>query len=162
MRKSRVTIASLLGLILLCGIFLAGLRSGSNDWVKLTYSLTFLSLVYAAIAARYRGAFWYGFAVAGWAYFVIGFGPWINTPLESTPPPALNANLLTSVVLQSMANALSENDSPMTFRIGALTARMVSINDANRIGIGHCALTMVFGLAGGLVAKFLVRQATNV
>jgi hypothetical protein len=79
MTKGRFTIARLLAAICLLGIVLAGLRSGSNDWFKLIYTLTFMTLVYAAIVARYRDTFWYGFAVAGWAYFVVGFGPWIGS-----------------------------------------------------------------------------------
>jgi hypothetical protein len=58
MRHVRFTIAKLLGVVLFFGVVLAGLRSGSNDWFKAIYSLTFSLQVYAAIAARYRGAFW--------------------------------------------------------------------------------------------------------
>jgi hypothetical protein len=85
MNRGRMTIGRLLLAIMFFGVIFAGLRSGSNDWFKLNYTLTFISLVYAAIATRYRGVFWYGFAVAGWAYFIVGFGPWIGSPPGSEP-----------------------------------------------------------------------------
>jgi hypothetical protein len=45
MRRSRFTIAGLLGVIVMLSMFFAGLRSGSNDWFKLIYTLVFLTLV---------------------------------------------------------------------------------------------------------------------
>src|SRR5262245_25907390 len=100
MHHGRLTIAWLLAAIVVLGILFAGLRSGSNDWFKVIYTATFITLVYAAITARYRGAFWYGFAVAGWAYFLIGFGPRIGSPPGSEPLHAVNRNIVTSVVLE--------------------------------------------------------------
>jgi hypothetical protein len=35
-----------------------------------------MALLTATVLARYRGAFWYGFAVFGWGYFLLGLGPW--------------------------------------------------------------------------------------
>ena len=65
MFRRRVTIASLMAVILFLALVLAGLRAGTTMWMRSIYTATFLTLVYAAIAARYRGAFWYGFSVAG-------------------------------------------------------------------------------------------------
>ncbi len=93
------------------GVILAGLRSGSNDWFKSIYSLTFLTLVYAAIAVKSRGAFWYGFAVAGWAYFIVGFGPWIGSPQGTQPLRAVNRNLITSIILEVVTDKLSDPDT---------------------------------------------------
>ena len=137
MRQSRFTIARMLGIIMLFGIVFAGLRSGSNDWFKLIYSLAFFALVYAAIAARYCGPFWYGFAVSGWAYFVIGFGPWIGSPPGSEPLRAVNRNLVTSVVLEVVSGSISIGDPPSSAT--GLTAMMISqMHSANRDGICHC------------------------
>jgi hypothetical protein len=159
MRHVRFTIARLLGLILFFGVVLAGLRSGSNDWFKSSYSLTFLMLVYAAIAARYRGAFWYGFAIAGWAYFVVGFGPWIGSPSGSPPPGAVNRNLVSSVVLEIVSDTMSRRDSP-AWSTGP-GRNLTRIIWANRGGIAHCALTILFAFAGGLVSRALARRSTT-
>jgi hypothetical protein len=157
MRQSRLTIARMLGIIMLCGIVFAGLRSGSNDWFKLIYSLTFFALVYAAIAARYRGPFWYGCAVSGWAYFIVAFGPWIGSPPGSEPLRAVNRNLVTSVVLEVVSGTMSISDPPSSAT--GLTAMMISqMHSANRDGICHCALTTLFAVAGGFVSSAMARR----
>lgn len=157
MPHPRFTIARLLALILFFGIIFAGLRSGSDDWFKLIYSLTFLTLVYAAIAVRYRGAFWHGFAVAGWAYFVTGFGPWIGSSPELTQPlRGANRNLITSILLEVATDLISVRSGS-----GAFPTMLVDGNQANRDGIGHCALTILFGLAGGLVSRALAGRPTT-
>jgi hypothetical protein len=75
MFRRRVTIASLLAVILFLALVFAGLRAGTTIWMRSIYTTTFLALIYAAIAAKYRGAFWYGFSVAGWAYFLLAIDP---------------------------------------------------------------------------------------
>lgn len=155
MRPIRVSISGTLGVILFFGIIFAGLRSGSNDWFKPIYSLTFLTLVYAAIAARYRGPFWYGFTVAGWTYFVIGFGPWINSSL----PRAVNRNLVSSVIVEFVSSRMARNDS-LAWSIGP-TMNWSQIRAANRDGIGHSTLTPLFAFAGGLVARAVASRRTS-
>jgi hypothetical protein len=146
--RHRFTIAGLLITILFFAILFAGLRSGSNDWCKLIYSFTFVTLVYAAIAARYRGAFWYGFAVAGWAYFIVAFGPWIGVRPVSEP---VNRSLITSFVHEVVVAVLARSD-PQPLATG-----IDDVLQANREGIFHCALTVLFALLGGSVAKVLAR-----
>ena len=146
--RHRFTIAGLLVSILFFAIVFAGLRSGSNDWCKLIYSFTFVTLVYAAIAARYRGAFWYGFAVAGWAYFIVAFGPWIGVQPVSEP---VNRSLITSFVHEVVVAELARRDPP-PFATG-----FDDVLKANREGIFHCALTVLFALLGGSVARVLAR-----
>jgi hypothetical protein len=146
--RHRFTIAGLLVSILFFAIVFAGLRSGSNDWCKLIYSFTFVTLVYAAIAARYRSAFWYGFAVAGWAYFIVAFGPWIGVPPVSEP---VNRSLITSFVHEVVVGELARSDPP-PFATG-----FDDVLKANREGIFHCALTVLFALLGGSVARVLAR-----
>lgn len=159
MNRNRVTIANLLLLILFLSMVFAGLRSASNDWFKLIYSLTFLVLVYAAIAARYRGPFWHGFAVAGWAYFIIGFGPWIGEPPGSEPLRAVNRNIATSVILEIVSDTMGVGDPPPRGP-GIAAARMFSaMRRANRSGICHSALTIVFALGGGWLSKTVAGRA---
>lgn len=155
MCQIRFTISRLLGLILVLGLVLAGLRSGSNAWFKSIYSLTFIILICAAIAARRRGAFWHGFAVAGWLYFVIGFGPWIGSP----SPGTVNRNLVTSMITDVVTDAFSQPDSEGGGRSGPFVLMIVDGNRANRDGIVHCALTILFGCVGGLAARRLARNA---
>ena len=70
--------------VVVLALGLAVLRSGSFAWFRACYALTLLALLVAIIGARYRpggkGAFWFGFAVFGWGYFLIGIGPWTEWP----------------------------------------------------------------------------------
>jgi hypothetical protein len=162
MRRSRFTIARLLGAIVILSLFFAGLRSGSNDWFKLIYTLVFLALVYAAIAARYRGPFWYGFAVAGWSYFLIGFGPWIGTHAGGEPLHGVNRNIVTAVVLEIMTAIMFRLDvmaSGDSVPVNDVASMMVlKLREANREGITHGALTILFALAGGWLSRRIAKQ----
>ncbi len=160
MHRGRLTIASLLGAILFCGIILAGLRSGSNDWFKSIYTATFVVLVFSAIAARYRGPFCYGFAVAGWAYFVIGFGPWIGAPAGPYPLQAVNRNIVTSVVLEFVSGTMSMRDPrPLPGAGGPVANLVFQPQWSNRDGICHSVLTILFAFLGGFVSRKLARRA---
>jgi hypothetical protein len=158
MQHVRFSIARLLGVIVVCGIILAGLRSGSNDWFKSIYTLAFITLVYAAIRARFRGPSWYGFAVAGWAYFLVGFGPWIGSPSGSEPLRAANRNLVTSVVVEIVSGTFSATDRLSSNTNAAAAAMFLQNREANRDGICHCALTVLIALAGGVVATAVARR----
>ncbi len=159
----RIRIAGLLGFILVSGLIFAALHSGSNDAFKLAYTLTFFVLVYGTIAARYRDAFWHGFAIAGVAYFLIGFGPWINTPTRLNPPHgAVNRSLATSVILEFLPAIMTAMDGPPPFRnprpINPAATMKYELRLANRAGIGHCVLTLLFALGGGSVSRALARR----
>jgi hypothetical protein len=98
---------SVLGLVLIVAAFamaFAALRSGSDIWFGTVYTFTVVLLLLTVIVARFRRgdekAFWFGFAVFGWGFFLLGFGLWMN-PLasfefEEGEPNRLNPNLLTS------------------------------------------------------------------
>ena len=152
MLRSRLTIASLLVAIVYCGFVFAGLRAGSGAWLKLIYTLTFGSLVYAAIAAKYRGAHWYGFATAGWAYFLTGIIPWINLSSPVEPRIAVNAGHLTSAVYEFVIDMHPPEETIPALPYDEARAAVC------RVAICHCALTILLGLAGGWVAAALAGQ----
>jgi hypothetical protein len=162
MPKSRFTIARVLGLIIILAVFLTGLRSGSNDWFGLIYTVVFLTLIYAAIAAKFRGPFWYGFAVAGWPYFILAFGPWIAGPPGAEPQHVVNRNIVTSVILEIVTGSMYRIDS-ISFAGGipptdSLSIMMSNLRSANRNGICHSGLTLLLACAGGLLARTLARR----
>jgi hypothetical protein len=153
----RFSLAGLLRVVTICAIlcsFIVALRSGSNDSFKSFYTLTFTTLLYAAIAARYRGAFWYGFAIVGWAFFLVGFGPWAMGPHSSEG--ASNRNLSSSVVNEAVSGYL-------TFRVESANANIFGreLIRFNREGICHSALTIIFAIVGGAIAHRMARHATT-
>jgi hypothetical protein len=79
MRRFRVSIAVLLTGIALVGVTLAALIHPSPLWGNAFYSLTLGTLTIVVLGAIHsrgrRRAFWVGFSVCGWAYFLAIFGP---------------------------------------------------------------------------------------
>jgi hypothetical protein len=77
--RFRISIRGLVALILLVGFGLAALRGASLGWATASILLAVVALATAtlgAIVGRGTGrASWIGFAVFGWIYFLLHFGP---------------------------------------------------------------------------------------
>jgi hypothetical protein len=71
----RMSLAGLMGIVALVAVEVAALRSAGDGWVDACRLLTASVLVLATFLARDRRggerAFWFGFAVLGWATFVL-------------------------------------------------------------------------------------------
>lgn len=74
-RRVRFPIAAMMALIALLAVEMASLRVASDGYVDLSRHLTVAMLAVATYLARYRdrgwGDWWFGFALAGWAYFAL-------------------------------------------------------------------------------------------
>lgn len=149
MRRPRLSTARALALVGYVAALLAALRSGSDLWFKTIYSATFLVLLYAGLAARHRGPFWYGFAVVGWAYFLVGYGPWIEGSSEISWAGAINPGLLSEILTDKVLDwsHRMSSDRAITGSFGA-----VAIPRLNRAGVCHSALTLAFACLGGLAS----------
>jgi len=89
----RLTIAALIGLVALCAVTFAALRTSSPYWASAMVSLTILVLlgsVVASVWGRHR-ALWSGFAIFGWGYFLLAF----CSPFRDVVRP----HMLTSVAI---------------------------------------------------------------
>ena len=92
-RTPRLTMAALIGLVALCAVTFAALRTSSPYWAATMVSLTVLVLlgsVIASIWGRHR-ALWSGFAIFGWGYFFLAF----CSPFRDVVRP----HMLTSVAI---------------------------------------------------------------
>src|SRR3954468_630295 len=80
MQRHRFSIAAMMVAVIILALGLAALQAGTSFWLKAVYTATLVVLLLAIIGARYRprgeAAFWFGFAVFGWGYFLMGIGPW--------------------------------------------------------------------------------------
>src|SRR5262245_20629715 len=138
----RISISALLSLTMFSGLIFGALRSGATIWFQSIYTLTFVILLFAAIAARYRGAFWYGFAIVGWAYFVVGFGPWIGRERDAY---SRNEGLLMSSISETSRRLFDYSQySPA-----------IEEKDHNRVGVCQIGLTVPLALVGGIVAVMI-------
>jgi hypothetical protein len=132
----------------------AALRSSSKIWYGALYTFTTFLLLTAVLAARFRRgyerAFWFGFAVFGWGFFLLGYRPWMNAfeDVDEVGNTTLNSNLLTSRVILFLLPHLRRT----TDDLGA-------IHDITQttIGIAHLLMTLVVAITGGLIAMLFRR-----
>jgi hypothetical protein len=84
--KSRTTILGLMAAVLLAAILFAALREATDWWASGIFTTTLTGLAFAALYAVYRRgerrAFWAVFAVFGWGYIVLTFGPGCETTIR--------------------------------------------------------------------------------
>jgi hypothetical protein len=82
MTRLRFSIGALMGAIVLLGLGLAALRYPNKLWASFYFSITAAVLVFAALGAVFRRglprAFWTGFSICGWLYFLVAFAPWLE------------------------------------------------------------------------------------
>lgn len=157
MVRFRISMAGMLLAVLFSGFVFAALRSGSDIWAQGIYSATAAVLLFAGIAAKHRGVFWHGFAVAGAGYFVIGFGPWIAGP-PGSEGRGLNRNLVTAILVDAVVEAVAPPDRPPPGHNSEYYVTRES-QKANLRGITHSALTVILAVGGGAIARALAAGA---
>jgi hypothetical protein len=86
----RVSIATLMIVVLVCGVAAAALRDASDTWAGILLLLTLGLLGFSILGIRQRReakrAFWEGFALFGWGYLTLTMGPWFAEHLGPRLP----------------------------------------------------------------------------
>jgi hypothetical protein len=84
MPRFRISLASMLGIVAVMAMGLAGIVSASTLWTTVAATVTLALLLSAAIAARLldglERAFWAGFALFGWTYLLLVNWDWVGGP----------------------------------------------------------------------------------
>ena len=87
MRRHRITIAGLLGLVLFLAVGLAALRSADDAWdsgvLGVTLAVLLISVLLAVHRTGHGRAYWLGFALFGWLYLVVSLVPTIEARLPT-------------------------------------------------------------------------------
>jgi hypothetical protein len=167
-----------------CGVAFAGLRSASDLWASVLFTVAVVLLLGVILGAWHsRGrarAGWFGFLVFGWGYLIFSFGTWFSAPLG--PPPLLSTHLLDLLyprvhpsppqlsetqgwlVSQPVstqtwgsvqpASVQSPNISRLTFA-GPAAPAVGGPNRENFVRSGHSLLVIVVALMGSAFARFL-------
>jgi hypothetical protein len=169
--------------IAVLAVGLAAWLSGSFAWFTALYGVTIFALLMATVAARYRpathGAFWFGFAVFGWGYFLIGISPWTDWKNSIAPggfQPRANPLLPTDILLRRLADYQSVHQMPQipekNITFSPTTGRKANFTDqemsayitacekyvdatAYNAGVGHLITIWILGGAGGLFARYI-------
>ncbi len=155
MKSLQVSVLALVLIVVACAMAFTALKTASDLWYGALYTFTAVLLLAALVAARFRRgnekAFWFGFAVFGWGFFILGLGPW-PTLTEDEPNGmgiVLNQNLLTSRVILLLVPYLRTN----TNDFGAIDKITT-----NTIGIAHLLVTLAIAICGGLIAILIRRR----
>ena len=78
--RPRFSIAALMGFVFVFGVGLAAFRYPSKLWASFLFSIALGAMVVASLGAVFhRGLpqkFWAGYAICGWLYLLMNFGPW--------------------------------------------------------------------------------------
>ena len=154
----RVSILAIILGVAACAMAFTALRTASKLWYSVLYTFTAFLLLTAVLAARFRRgnerAFWFGFAVFGWAFFLLGYRPWMNAFGDLADPsgPPLNPNLLTSRVILFLLPHLRKP-----------TNSLGGIDEITQItlGIAHLLMALIVGIAGGFFAVLLRRRSRS-
>ncbi len=152
MGRLRIPIAGMLVAVVAFAMAFAALRSGSSFWFGSLYTISIIVLLVALIAARFRRgaerAFWYGFAVFGWGFFLLGSGRFMSPVFaKQGEVSGVNSTLLTSKVALLLYTHLKRD-----------TADVDGIDDimAYTLCVIHLLMTACLAIAGGFLA-ILVR-----
>ena len=122
MREFRVSIAGLMGFVILCGIALDALVHPT--WFRAcgvtTLALGILAFaIVGAILGRAR-AFWLGFTIFGWVYVAVEFSSWLN----------FSDLLLTSAVLEELYPRLHPKEAKTPSDLAVIPANIPMPPDA--------------------------------
>jgi hypothetical protein len=154
----RVTILAIILGVAACAMAFTALRSASKVWYSVLYTFTAFLLLTAVLALRFRRgnerAFWFGFAVFGWAFFLLGHRPWMSAFGDLADPsgPPLNPNLLTSRVILFL---LPELRKPTNSLRGIDEITVITL------GIAHLIMALIVGIAGGFFAVVLRKRSRS-
>ena len=155
MKRLRLSILSLALVVVTFALAFTALRTASALWTSTLYTFTMGMLLMAVIAARFRRgnekAFWFGFAVFGWAVFIVGLGPWPN-PYRSARGGigiALNPHLLTSELILFLVPYLRTETNDLE-AIEQITS--------NTIAIAHLLVTLATAIGGGVIALLIKKR----
>jgi hypothetical protein len=82
MTRPRIRVRNLLIAVAITGTGIAALRDASAVWINVLFTGVGLSCMFAILAVIYRResarAWWVGYALGGWSYLAIVYGPWAH------------------------------------------------------------------------------------
>jgi len=147
--------------------------------LRASYAVTLLALLLATVAARHRpggeGAFWFGFAVFGWGYYLIGIGPWTEWERQGITGQGeklvIRATPLlpTEDLMEWLADRRTAHLKPPLTGMNVTVSReefeahtkafaVYTELRESVIGIGHLMAVWLFGTAGGWAAWLMARS----
>jgi hypothetical protein len=147
--KCKTTILGLMGVVAVIAIALAALHENKEIWSTLVLALTLLLLCTATVVAVYRRGASAGFAVFGWAMFLM------------CQPNSVPENGPTPLIVNAVCEAAVRVDAAMNFVFPSLNGQVNRVT-MDRIRVALCLVSLMFGclgaVVGGFTARYLGRQ----
>jgi hypothetical protein len=170
--------------VLVSAVAIAALRSATDTWAGIMLLLTLGLLACSLLGVRQRRearrAFWEGFAIFGWGYLILAFGPWFAEQVTPRLPTAQILTYLHSKIASSVTNirldgsvSLQQGGSTLTadsitFTVqgsgGSTTVSpqgFVSLaaggfsNYDSFVRIGQCLFALLAALTGAMVSRWM-------
>jgi hypothetical protein len=183
-RRYRFSIRGLMGLIVLFAGAFAALRYPSRFWANAWFSLALGAVTLAIpVAIGCVGgdrAFWSGFAVCGWAYFVVSLAPWVHqetgyqllttTMLDVGSPYIIDTRFLVQNYIRGF-NPPSSPEAPTPWQVWNLPDFPQEANYRQGyatlhcpwlyLRIGHSAFCLLMAFIGGETARSLYARRSQ-
>jgi hypothetical protein len=161
--RLRCSIASLLAVILVCGIGLAALHEATLLWASALFTLAMGLLraasLFSIVGGGRRRATWAGFAIFGWIYVLTTFWGW-PAPNGVTAPPYLTKVLIddyrpaqnnASVTWIDYGPQGETSPDPATISFRPPSGRAVNRLHFRRIG--HTLAAILCGIVGAVLGR---------
>ncbi|MGP0066450.1 MAG: hypothetical protein ACLQGP_23040 [Isosphaeraceae bacterium] len=183
-QRYRFSIRGLMALIVLLAFAFAALRYPSRLWANAWFTLA-LGAVTLAVPAAIGGigserAFWCGFAVCGWVYFLVSLAPWIHaetgyqllstTILDVGSPYIIDNRYLVQSYVRGF-NPPSAPESPTPWQVWNLPDFPQEANYRQGyatlhcpwlyLRIGHAAFCLLAAFLGGEAARYLYARRSR-
>jgi hypothetical protein len=156
MHRFRFTLSTLTLCVAFAALVFASLRSSSEIWSGLLFTLTAVILFVAVVGALYSRstarAFWVGFALLGWGHWVLGYGPWFQTHVSP--------KLLTQGLAVYVEGRLLRPGQASLATLPQFSSRLVLV-DRPVWRACHSVLTLLIALLGALVARLFYDRANT-
>jgi hypothetical protein len=163
MHRPRLTIASLLGIVAVFALGLAGLASSTRFWTAASATVTLFLLLAAAmggilLSGRER-AVCIGFALFGSVYLFLVNWDWVGAQFGHDLTASLDDLAEVLIPAPQVAVAPTTSGGVPVAPSFSLADRQVRIG--NFLQISRMLLALLFGLAGGWVAGTLSRRSAS-
>jgi hypothetical protein len=187
--RPRFSIAALMWFVFVLGVGLAALRYPSKLWASFFFSITIGAMVIGSLGAifhrRLPQKFWMGYAICGWLYMLLNFGPWFESEVSPYLFTTAVLDLLYPHIAAPEQTAMLRNNTqafglaggfgpsaPVNIwehwsRIDSAAEQFAITNnfDVNRSKpfqlIGHWILALLFAYIGGSIARWFAHRGAK-
>jgi hypothetical protein len=160
--RVRYTIRGLTALVLLLGFGFAALRGATLGWATASMLIALLALCSATLGAVVRRGSsrpsWVGFAIFGWAYFLLHFSPWAQWTTGYSPAH------FTTWAIDSLLVSRLDPELEAGQAIGGVESFIILRSGKSGsffCAVFHAIASLLFGLVGSALGIVLSERSES-